>query len=89
MITHHNSVKKKIKLKVRPMAEDGADTTLSLCLVIRSTAIYRFFKYIENREVAKLVLKDRGLKKIRMGIEGYPTHKEKVRCRPRARPEGN
>ncbi len=60
-----------------------------LYLVIRSTAMYRFFKYIENREVAKLVLKDRGLKKIRMGIEGYPTHKEKVRCRPRARPEGN
>ena len=57
-------------------------------LVIRSTSMYRFFKYIENREVAKLVLKDRGLKKIRMGIEGYPTHKEKVRCRPRARPEG-
>lgn len=50
--------------------------------------MYRFFKYVENREVAKLVLKDRGLKKIRMGIEGYPTHKEKVRCRPRARPEG-
>ncbi|UJR09019.1 hypothetical protein I4U23_013268 [Adineta vaga] len=55
--------------------------------IIRSTSMYRFFKYIENREVAKLVLKDRGLKKIRMGIEGYPTHKEKVRCRPRARPE--
>jgi hypothetical protein len=49
--------------------------------------MYRFFKYIENREVAKLVLKDRGLKKIRMGIEGYSNHKEKVRCRPRARPE--
>jgi len=31
--------------------------------IIRSTAMYRFFKYIENREVAKLVLKDRGLKK--------------------------
>ena len=89
MITHHNSAKKKIKLKVRLIARDGVDATLSLCLVIRSTAIYRFFKYIENREVAKLVLKDRGLKKIRMGIEGYPTHKEKVRCRPRARPEGN
>lgn len=47
---------------------------LFLPLGIRSTAMYRFFKYIENREVAKLVLKDRGLKKIRMGIEGYPTH---------------
>ena len=79
--------------------EDKAQSTLSrsrekhaikircLDLVIRSTAMYRFFKYIENREVAKSVLKDRGLKKIRMGIEGYPTHKEKVRCRPRARPE--
>lgn len=39
-------------------------------LVIYSTKLYRFFKYIENREVAKLVLKDRGLKKIRLGIEG-------------------
>lgn len=78
--------------------EDKAQSRISLLveflfhylmsLVIRSTAMYRFFKYIENREVAKLVLKDRGLKKIRMGIEGYPTHKEKVRCRPRARPEG-
>ena len=78
--------------------EDKAQSEIwavSLCLiglrdrlVIRSTSMYRFFKYIENREVAKLVLKDRGLKKIRMGIEGYPTHKEKVRCRPRARPEG-
>ena len=44
--------------------------------------MYRFFKYIENRDVAKQVLKDRGLKKIRLGIEGYPTYKEKVRKRP-------
>lgn len=41
--------------------------------------MYRFFKYIENRDVAKQVLKERGLKKIRLGIEGYPTYKEKVR----------
>jgi hypothetical protein len=40
--------------------------------------MYRFFKYIENRDVAKQVLKERGLKKIRLGIEGYPTYKEKV-----------
>ena len=33
--------------------------------------MYRFFKYIENRDVAKQVLRDRGLKKIRLGIEGY------------------
>lgn len=51
------------------------------CHTICSTAMYRFFKYIENREVAKQVLKDRGLKKIRLGIEGYPTYKEKVKKR--------
>lgn len=39
-------------------------------LVIYSTNLYRFFKYIENRDVAKQVLKDRGLKKLRLGIEG-------------------
>ena len=87
MIIHHNLDKRKIKLKVKCLSKQ-LDNILMFALVIRSTAMYRFFKYIENREVAKLVLKDRGLKKIRMGIEGYPTHKEKVRCRPRARPEG-
>ncbi|MED6269201.1 BTB/POZ domain-containing protein 10 [Characodon lateralis] len=56
-------------------------------LVIYSTKLYRFFKYIENRDVAKSVLKDRGLKKIRLGIEGYPTYKEKVKRRPGGRPE--
>lgn len=49
--------------------------------------MHRFFKYIENRDVAKQVMKDRGLKKIRCGIEGYPTHKEKVRKRPGGRAE--
>ena len=38
--------------------------------VILCTQLYRFFKYIENRDVAKTVLKERGLKKIRLGIEG-------------------
>jgi BTB/POZ domain-containing protein 10 len=42
----------------------------SVLIVIYSTHLYRFFKYIENREVAKAVLKERGLKKIRLGIEG-------------------
>jgi len=41
-----------------------------VCEVIHSTSLYRFFKYIENRDVAKQVLRDRGLKKIRLGIEG-------------------
>lgn len=44
---------------------------LCFCVsVIYSTKLYRFFKYIENRDVAKSVLKERGLKKIRLGIEG-------------------
>lgn len=54
---------------------------------VNSTAMYRFFKYIENRDVAKQVLKDRGLKKIRLGIEGYPTYKEKIKKRPGGRAE--
>jgi hypothetical protein len=49
--------------------------------------MYRFFKYIENRDVAKQVLKERGLKKIRLGIEGYPTYKEKVKKRAGGRAE--
>lgn len=55
--------------------------------IIHSTPIYRFFKYVENREVVKQVLKERGLKKIKLGIEGYPTHKEKVRRRSGSKPE--
>ncbi|XP_036717471.1 BTB/POZ domain-containing protein 10 isoform X5 [Balaenoptera musculus] len=58
----------------------------STCFIY-STKLYRFFKYIENRDVAKSVLKERGLKKIRLGIEGYPTYKEKVKKRPGGRPE--
>ena len=42
----------------------------SIVAVIYSTAIARFLRYHENRELAKAVLKDRGLKKIRIGIEG-------------------
>ena len=36
--------------------------------------MYRFLKYIENREIAKQVLIERGLKKIRIGIEGAFCH---------------
>lgn len=54
---------------------------------VSSNPMYRFFKYIENREVAKLVLKDRGLKKIRLGIEGWPTYKEKIKKRADGRAE--
>ncbi|CAG9794140.1 unnamed protein product [Diatraea saccharalis] len=62
------------------MGEEYSQTVLS-------TPLYRFFKYIENRDVAKQVMKERGLKKIRLGVEGYPTYKEKVRKRPGGRPE--
>ncbi|XP_005109271.1 BTB/POZ domain-containing protein 10 [Aplysia californica] len=55
--------------------------------IVNSTCLYRFFRYIENRDVAKQVLKERGLKKIRLGIEGYPTYKEKVKKRPGGRAE--
>lgn len=55
--------------------------------IIYSTKLYKFFKYIENREVAKMVLKERGLKNIRIGIEGYPTCKEKLKLRPGGRYE--
>lgn len=39
-------------------------------VVIYNNRLHRFFKYFENRDVAKDVLKERGLKKIRLGIEG-------------------
>lgn len=54
---------------------------------IKSTPMYRFFKYVENREEAKAVLRERGLKKVKLGIEGYPTHKERVKKRQGGRAE--
>merc|ERR1712203_534259 len=41
----------------------------------------------ENREEAKAVLRERGLKKVKLGIEGYPTHKERVKKRQGGRAE--
>ena len=37
--------------------------------------------------MAKVVLRERGLKKVKLGIEGHPTHKEKVKKRPGGRAE--
>ena len=37
--------------------------------------------------MAKLVLRERGLKKVKLGIEGHPTHKEKVKKRAGGKPE--
>ena len=63
----------------------STDGIFSLYTLV-SSALARFARYIENREVAKQVLKDRGFKKIRLGIEGYPTTKERVK--PALRPGG-
>ncbi|XP_067253141.1 BTB/POZ domain-containing protein KCTD20 isoform X2 [Chanodichthys erythropterus] len=63
-----------------PMGEENSQ-------IIYSTKLYRFFKFIENRDVAKALLKERGLKNIRIGIEGYPTCKEKVKRRPGGKSE--
>ncbi|XP_056093889.1 BTB/POZ domain-containing protein KCTD20 [Rhinichthys klamathensis goyatoka] len=63
-----------------PMGEENSQ-------IIYSAKLYRFFKFIENRDVAKTVLKERGLKNIRIGIEGYPTCKEKVKRRPGGKSE--
>uniref|UniRef100_H2Z482 BTB domain-containing protein n=1 Tax=Ciona savignyi TaxID=51511 RepID=H2Z482_CIOSA len=54
---------------------------------VRSTPLHRFFRYIENREVAKQVLKERMLKKIRLGIEGYPISMDQVKRRSGGRQE--
>eukprot|EP00096_Caligus_rogercresseyi_P009292 TRINITY_DN3130_c0_g1_i1.p1 TRINITY_DN3130_c0_g1~~TRINITY_DN3130_c0_g1_i1.p1 ORF type:complete len:377 (-),score=117.76 TRINITY_DN3130_c0_g1_i1:229-1335(-) len=61
-----------------PMGEEYTQT-------IVSTPMYRFFRYVENRDVAKVVLRKRGLKKVKLGIEGHPTHKEKVKRRSKGR----
>ncbi|XP_065897341.1 BTB/POZ domain-containing protein 10-like [Dysidea avara] len=56
------------------MGEDQIQT-------VYSTDLNRFFKYFDNRDIAKEVLQERGLKKIKFGIEGYPTTKDKMRVR--------
>lgn len=62
---------KVFALHLREVLSSAGFMCLSIFFpVIYSTKLYRFFKYIENRDVAKSVLKDRGLKKIRLGIEG-------------------
>ncbi|KAM4702176.1 BTB/POZ domain-containing protein KCTD20-like [Discoglossus pictus] len=63
-----------------PMGEEHSQ-------ILYSSKLYRYFKYIENRDVAKVVLKERGMKNIRIGIEGYPTCKEKIKRRPGGKSE--
>ena len=58
------------------------DVFLSILSGVHSNDLCRFFKYFENRDIAKDLLREKGLKKIRIGIEGFPTTKEKVKVRP-------
>ena len=39
-----------------------------------NSELCRFFKYFENRDIAKEMLREKGLKKIRIGIEGQSRH---------------
>ncbi len=48
----------------------GKKNIIFCSVVLFNTQLCKFFKYVENRDIAKQVLKDRGLKKIRLGIEG-------------------
>uniref|UniRef100_A0AC35U9N8 BTB_3 domain-containing protein n=1 Tax=Rhabditophanes sp. KR3021 TaxID=114890 RepID=A0AC35U9N8_9BILA len=50
------------------------NVTITYC-----TALNKFFSYAENRDVAKSMLQERQLKDIRLGMEGFPIHKERVK----------
>ena len=41
---------------------------------VTNSELCRFFKYFENRDIAKEMLREKGLKKIRIGIEGQSRH---------------
>lgn len=47
--------------------------------IIRSTRLFRFLKDHENRLIAKQTLKEKGLKNIRISIEGFPTSVCRIR----------
>ena len=54
----------------------------SPCLVIHSTALLRYLRFHENRTIARQVLKDKGLAKVKLGIEGFPTYANKIKSGP-------
>ena len=49
-------------------------------LGVQSTDLNKFFKYFDNRDIAKEVLQERGLKKIKFGIEGKLTRFHTMRA---------
>ncbi len=50
--------------------------------MVHDSSLSRFLYSYENRTIAKKQMKDRGLKKIRIGIEGFPTFAERVKHGP-------
>eukprot|EP00049_Salpingoeca_infusionum_P005507 m.92942 g.92942 ORF g.92942 m.92942 type:complete len:507 (-) comp12992_c0_seq9:2286-3806(-) len=47
--------------------------------IVHDSSLHRFLYSYENRVIAKQLLKDRGLKKIKLGIEGFPTYADKIK----------
>jgi BTB/POZ domain-containing protein 10 len=47
--------------------------------VVHSTALVRFLKYHENRRIAVTVMKSRGMKSVKIGVEGFPTFVQNIR----------
>jgi len=47
--------------------------------VVHSTALIRFMKYHENRKIAKSLMRRRGLKHVKIGVEGFPTFAVKIK----------
>ena len=43
------------------------------------SSLSRFLYSYENRIIAKKLLKEKGLKRIKIGIEGFPTFAERVK----------
>ena len=45
-------------------------TCICMFLGVYNSDLNRYFKYFENRDIAKEILQEKGLKKIRIGVEG-------------------
>ena len=55
---------------------------LRAAAVVHDTALSRFLYSYENRNIARQLLKEKGLKRIKLGIEGFPTFVERKRYGP-------
>eukprot|EP00128_Syssomonas_multiformis_P000620 Colp12_sorted_trinity150504_noHs@6418 len=57
---------------------DPPDLVAENGLTLQNTSLCRFLRYFENRSLAKEILEEKGLKKVKIGIEGFPTYKHKI-----------